>query len=150
MFSPVLVRHDHGCRYARPELGGHTDPAKRLSDGYNLHKAAGAPAGYWLAFALADARHDNTAYASKLEAVVHQHHNEWWFAFIRLGPAMMSVCQAESLLYMYRQQSALKLADREDRRGGLDVISRLTIEDNERQLAALRAGTGLIGLGYRK
>jgi hypothetical protein len=145
---PVLVRHDPGCRYARPADGGHTDAAKRISDHYNLHKAAGALNGWWLAFALADGSHDGTAYETKLEAVAHQHHSEWWCAFIRLGPASMTVCQAESQLMWHRQQAKLRLADRDDKRGGRDVIRRLTIEDHARQTAALRDGTGLIALGY--
>jgi hypothetical protein len=146
---PVLVRHDPGCRYARPDGGGHSDAAKRMSDHYNLHKAAGAIVGWWLAFALADGAHDGTAYPAKLEAVAHQHHAEWWCAFVRIGPSVMSVCEAESQLYMYRMQAKLKLADRENKHGGLDVITRVTREDHARQMAALRSGTGLIGLGYR-
>jgi hypothetical protein len=147
---PVLVRHDAGCRYARPAVGGHSDAAKRMSDHYNLHKTCGAITGHWLAFALADGAHDGTVYESKLEAVVHQHHGEWWCAFIRIGPSAMSVCEAESQLVWQRQQAKLKLPDRDDSRGGLDVIRRLTVEDQARQTAALRAGSGLIALGYRK
>lgn len=150
MSSPVLVRHDPGCRYARPEHGGHSDAAKRVSDHYNLHKAAGALTGWWLAFALADGGHDGTAYPTKLEAVTHQHHAEWWCAFIRIGPSMMTVCEAESQLMWQRQQARLKLPQRDDPHGGLDVITRLTREDHARQMAALRDGTGFIGLGYRK
>jgi hypothetical protein len=147
---PVLVRHDHGCRYARPEHGGHSDAAKRMSDHYNLHKACGAITGHWLAFALADGSHDGEAYETKLEAVAHQHHSEWWCAFIRIGPSAMSVCEAESQLMWQRQQAKLRLPDRDDSRGGLDVIRRLTVADHQRQTAALRNGSGLIALGYRK
>ena len=149
MSVPVLVRHDAGCRYARPEGGGHSDAAKRMSDHYNLHKAAGAILGWWLAFALADGAHDGEAYQTKQEAVRHQHHDEWWSTFVKIGPASMSVCQAESLLYMGRQQARLKLPDRDDKRGGYDVIPRLTIEDHWRQMEALRTGRDYVGLGYR-
>ena len=142
--------HDRGCRYARPEGGGHSDAAKRIADAYNLHKVAGACVGWWVAFALADGSSDDEVYPTKAEAVRHQHHNEWWFTFVKIGPTHMTVCQAESLLYMGRMQSKLKLADRDDRRGGYDVIPRLTIEDHWRQMEALRTGQGAIALGYRK
>jgi hypothetical protein len=160
----VLVKHDMGCRFARGvgvELDddgniiaggitpGHSDAAKRISDHYNLHKAAGAIVGWWLAFSLNDGSHDGEAYATKFDAVRHQHQNEWWFTYVKIGLGAMSVCEAESLLYMGRQQAKLKLPDRDDRRGGMDVIPRLTREDHWRQMEALRTGTGFIGLGYR-
>lgn len=150
MSIPVLVRHDPGCRYARPEHGGHSDAAKNMSDHYNLHKSVGAITGHWLAFALQDGGHDGTVYESKAEAVRHQHHAEWWCAFIRIGPSYMSVCEAESQLMWQRQQARLKLPDRDDKRGGLDVIRRLTTTDHLLQAEMLRTGTGLVGLGYRK
>lgn len=150
MSTPVLVRHDPGCRYARPEGGGHSDAAKRVSDHYNLHVRVGAQPGSWLAFALEDGTHDGTAYETKADAVRHQHHNEWRFGFVCTGAALMTVCEAESLLYMRRMEAKLHLPDLGDKRGGLDVIARLTVEDHERQVEAIRTGTGLIGLGYRK
>lgn len=167
MGVPVLVRHDMGCKYGRASanididddghiiageiLPGHTDAAKQVSDIYNLHKAAGAPVGHWIAVALADGASDGTAYPSKAAAVTHQHHNEWWFAFIQLQPGALSVCAAESLLRWQRQAAALRTADREDSRGGLDVIPRLTREAHMGQLAALGGHGGLpVALGYRK
>lgn len=147
---PVLVRHDQGCRYARPEHGGHSDAAKRISDAYNLHKAAGALDGWWLAFGLQDGGHDNTPYETKAEAVRHQHHAEWWTMFIRIGPSAMSVCEAESQLMWQRQQARLKLPDRDDPRGGLEVIQRIGRADHLLQAHAIATGTGHIGLGYRK
>lgn len=164
MSVPVLVRHDPGCKYSRGRdlvvdddgrivsgeiTPGHSDAAKRIADHYNLHKAAGAITGWWVAFALADGSTDGDAYPTKAEAVRHQHQNEWWFTYVKIGPASMTVCQAESLLYMGREQSKLRLADRDDRRGGLDVIPRLTREDHERQMQAIRTGRGYVGLGYR-
>jgi hypothetical protein len=133
-------------------MPGHSDAAKQVSDIYNLHKAAGAPAGHWIAVALADGASDGTAYPGKAAAVAHQHHNEWWFAFIQLQPGSLSVCAAESLLRWHRQQARLRLPDRDDaRHGGLDVIPRLAREDHMRQLAALNGHGGLpVALGYRK
>lgn len=146
----MLVRHDRGCNYARPEGGGHSDAAKRMSDHYNLHIAAGAIMGWWVAFALNDGATDGDVYQTKAEAVFHQHHNEWWFTFVKIGGGVMTVCQAESLLYMGRMQAKLRLADRDDRQhGGYEVISRITIEDHWRQMEALRTGRGAIALGYR-
>lgn len=150
MSVPVLVRHDHGCRYARPEHGGHSDAAKKISDHYNLHRAAGALNGWWLAFALADGSHDGEAYETKAAAVLHQHHAEWWTAFICIGAPNMSVCEAESQLMWQRQQAKLKLPQRDDPRGGLDVIRRLTTADHLLQAHAIATGSGFIGLGYRK
>jgi hypothetical protein len=149
MAVPVLVRHDPGCRYSRPEHGGHTDAAKRMSDHYNLHRAAGAAIGWWLAFALADGSHDGEAYPTKAEAVRHQGHNEWWCCFVKIVPSTMTVCEAESQLYMHRMQAKLKLADRDSKRGGLDVITRLNAEDHATQMEVIRTGRDFIGLGYR-
>lgn len=150
MGVPVLVRHDGGCRYARQAGGVHSDAAKRISDHYNLHKAAGAVLGWWLAFKLQDGTHDGEAYPTKAAAVQHQHHNEWFFTYVKIGMGAMTVCEAESLLYLGRQQMKLKLPDRDDRYGGLEVIPRLTREDHWRQMEALRTGRGYIGLGYRQ
>lgn len=166
MTVPVLVRHDPGCKFARGngvdidgegriiagEIGaGHSDAAKRITDTYNLHKAAGAPVGHWMAANLGDGTSDNCAYPDKGTAVRYQHHNEWWFAFIRLMPGSMSVCEAESLLYMRRQEARLHLADRDDPRGGMEVIPRLRIEDHDRQMAALAGHGSLpVALGYPK
>lgn len=166
MALPVLVRHDPGCKFARGKgvdlddegniiageiQAGHSDAAKRIADTYNLHKSAGAPVGHWIAVALADGTSDGCAYPGKAEAVRHQHHSEWWFAYIPLCPGSMSVCEAESVLYMRRMEARLHLADRDDPRGGMDVIPRLTTEDTRRQLAALAGHGSLpVALGYRK
>ena len=150
MVDTVLVRHDAGCRYARLEHGGHSDAAKRLSDTVNLHVCAGIIRGV-IAVALADGRSDGTVYPDRASAVAHQHHNEAWYAFIRLNPSTMSVCAAESVMRFQRQQAEIVRARRGDRNGGLEVIPRLNMEDLERQLSAMAGRSGMpIALGYGK
>lgn len=146
----VLVPHDRGCRYARLEHGGHSDAAKRLSDLVNLHVAAGVTRGV-IAVALSDGKSDNVVYPDRASAVAHQHHNERWYAFIRLQPASMSVCAAESVMRFQRQQAAIAPAQLGDRNGGLEVIPRLNLEDVETQLAAMAGRIKLpIALGIGK
>lgn len=150
---PVVMQHDAGCRFAREADGGHSDAARRLADKYNLHRTAGARPGQWFAVALADGTsgdHD-TLYDTKGQAVFHQHHNEWNYAFIMIGPPSMSICAAASVMRWQRQQAALKLPDRDDPRGGMDVIPRLTQEGQRRQLAALAGRLRLpVALGHRR
>lgn len=148
--TPVLVRHDTGCRYARESDGGHSDASKRISDWYNLHKTAGGRVGQVFAVTLAEGSSNGDLYDTRAEAVLHAGHDEHWLAFIKLGPASMSVCQAASILMMERQASHLRLADRDDKHGGRQIIPRLTTEDTERQLAALARGGLPVALGYSR
>lgn len=148
----VLVVHDRACRFARQEDGGgHSDAAKRISDWYNLHRAAGAARGV-IAVALADGTSDGVLYQDRAAAVVHQHHNEHWYAYIRIAAPSMSICEAASLLRWERQAARLRLPDRDDRKhGGLEVIPRLNSEDHQRQLAALAGrGTLPVALGHSR
>jgi hypothetical protein len=151
----VLVSHDPGCKYARPEGGGHSDAAKRLSDTYNLHRAAaGFHARGVFAAALADGTSDGILYDSRADAVRHQHHNEQFYAYIRLGAPSMTVCAAESVMRFQRHgyELARRHVDREDRaHGGREIIPRLTNEDQERQIRAMRGLVRLpIALGHGK
>lgn len=148
--TPVLVRHDVGCRYARESDGGHSDAAKRISDWYNLHKAAGGRIGQVFAVTLAGGTSNGDLYDTRAAAVLHAGHDEHWLAFIKLGPASMSVCQAASVLMMERQAAHLRLADRDAKQGGRQIIPRLTVEDTERQLAALAHGGLPVALGYAR
>jgi len=147
----VLVAHDRGCRHARPDGGGHTDAAKRLSDHYNLHKVAGGAIGQVFAVALADGTSDGTLYGSRHAAVIHQRHSERNYAYIRLSAPSMSVCEAEAVMYMQRSASRLGLTDRDDPHGGLEIIPRLTQEHQLRQLEALRGGIAMpVAVGYSR
>lgn len=154
MGVPALVAHDPGCRYARESDGGHSDASKRISDVHNLHLLAGE--GYravtgrnphiGLVFAcrLADGTSDNVLYPSLAEAVRHQHHDENWFAFLRVTPGGMSVCAAASLLRIHRQ-----VYDNGGRMSGTSVprviIPRVTGEDAAEQMRALAARRFPIG-----
>jgi hypothetical protein len=152
----ALVQHDPGCNPAtRQEVGGaHTDDAKRFCDWYNLHREAGAPIGHWIAVKLADGDSDGCAYPDRSSAVSHQHHNEKWYCFIQLRPCTMTVCEAESLLRWQRHANRLQkgFTDRDAKQGGLQVIPRLTMEDQEQQIAALDGHIpgAAIALGYAK
>ena len=133
MSIPALVRHIEAC----PRKGyGHSDAAKRISDGVNLHIAAigWQAAGKIMAFALADGTSDGVLYDSYEAAVAHQHGNEQRFFYARVAPAGLPVCDAEGLLSTWRKLAAAGF--RTD--AGRQPIPRLTIEDQARQMAALR------------
>ena len=149
---PVLVAHEQGCRYARPRDGGHSDAAKRISDAYNLHLTAGAAfvrpgsmnpnVGRFLAFRLADGGSDGVLYDSYRDAVRHQHHDEKWRMYCRIVPHSMSVCSAESQLYIHRlfYERGWDLPDIDDRNGGRAPIL-LESQENTRALVdALNRG----------
>lgn len=147
------MNHDQGCRYAAFGMP-HTDAAKRVSDTYNLHLEAGKSygstnVGKVIAVALADGRSDGTVYDGMHDAVVHQHHNEWFYGYLRINPSSMSPCDAEAFLKMerLRYDAQMKLADRDDSHGGYVVIPRLNKEDQERQNQQMRTGKGAIALG---
>lgn len=145
----VLVVHDPGCRYARPADGGHTDAAKRTADAYNLHLLAGAgmvpnpSVGQWLAVALADGRSDGVLYQTRRDAVRHQHHNEQLYAYLRIVPSSMSVCEAEAFLRMHRlaYDNGFRLTDPEAPGGGREIIPRLSREEFAAQITALERRT---------
>jgi hypothetical protein len=141
--TPVLMRHDPGCKFAREADGGHSDAAKRLSDTYNLHVVAGARPGSVIAYSLADATTDGTVYDSRQDAVSHQRHNEARRGYVRIGAGRMTVCEAAAVIRWDRQAAELAAAQLGEKSGGLEVIPRLGIEERERQLAAM---SGLINM----
>lgn len=118
---------------------GHSDSAKRLCDMYNLHRiGAGIDCvGKWFAAALSDGRSDGVLYDNKQECVRHQHHNEQHYTYIKMAPSSMNECEAEVMLKTARNlyDMGLRMVDPDHKRGGLDVIKRLTVED---QLAQTR------------
>lgn len=140
------MSESHTQRCPMRAFGSHSDAAKRLADTYNLHRIGrGLDAvGKWFAAALHDGHSDDVLYDSKRDAVIHQHHNEQFYAFIKIAPCDMKVCEAEIMLRTSRQlyDKGMRMADPDHRHGGLDVIKRLTMED---QLAAMRGRvTGLM------
>lgn len=122
----------------------HTDPAKRVSDTYRLHRLADpiGSIGQWFAIALADGTSDNVLYGTRRDAVIHQKHNELFYAYVQIIPGDMNPCQAESFIGTHRKlyDAGIKLTDREHRSGGLSVIPRLTAEDQDAQLRSILSG----------
>ena len=129
------MTHDEGC-----SVKTHSDAARRASDAVNLHYSVlGFDAvGKWVAVRLSDGRSDGVLYDSKREAVRHQA-DERLCAFIRISPGGMNACRAESFLKMSRmaRDAGFRLADPDAKHGGLDLIPRLTNEDQRRQMSAL-------------
>lgn len=150
MTVPTIVRHDPGCRYARPEHGGHTDAARRLADWYNMHRIAGATRGV-IAVALADGNSDGTLYEDRASAVAHQHHNERWYCYVRITAPTMTICEAESVMRWQRQAAEIAPPQLDEPGGGFEVIPRLNREDVKRQLAAMQGRVNLpVALGRSK
>lgn len=139
----MTIEHQAYCRMKNL---GHTDAAKRMCDIYNLHKigAGYAAIGKWIAIRLIDGSSDNVLYDDKLAAVTHQHHNEQWYAFIKIVPPSMFVCDAEVMLSVHRRMydAGLRMTDPDHKHGGPDLITRVTSED---QMALMQGvATGLI------
>jgi hypothetical protein len=116
----------------------HSDAAKRISDTYSMHRLAD-PIGsvrHWFAVALADGTSDNTVYDTRLEALTHQHHNEYYYFFIQIVPGMLNECDAELMLSGARKMQGARnsLMDRDHPAGGLEPINRLSAEDQMAQL----------------
>jgi hypothetical protein len=150
------VAHDMGCQWARPASGGHSDAARRVCDTYNLHRAAGEAFGIRsnlnkiFACALADGTSDGVLYDTRADAIRHQHHNEKWYAYLRVERYVMGLCSAERMLKWHREayDKGLVFVDRDTavrvpghapmNLADLEIIPRITIEDHARQLAALR------------
>lgn len=161
----VLVRHDHGCKWGRvgaeaeiDDKGhvtgykpgtGHTDAAKRFSDTYNLHKAAGTQSG-WIAVRYQDGSGGTDVFDSREEAIRHMWPREDWYFYCSLQEPAMSVCAAESVLRWKRIMSEVEKPDVEAKQGGLEVIPFLAKEDRAQQVTAALTGRGLLPMGYRK
>ena len=161
----VLVQHDAGCKWGRFDgevddqanilsgeiKPGHSDAAKRFSDIYNLHKAAGTVRG-WFAVKYLDGSSNGDVYDSRAEAVADCFPWEDEYFYCTLQQPSMSVCAAESLLRWKREMARMERAhtDRDAPHGGLEVIPRLTEEDQEAQIKAVRTGRGILALGHRR
>lgn len=124
----------------------HSDAAKKLRDTYCMHQQFDADSGLgkWFASALADGDTDNVLYDSKHSAVRHQKHNENYYTYVRIIPHTMTVCEAEVMLSTARRlyDQGMRMADPDHRHGGMDVIKRLTVEDQRHQMHG--RNTGLI------
>ena len=161
----VLVPHDPGCRWGRFEgtvnargevltggvKPGHSDAAKRFSDCYNLHRAAGQVRG-WIAVRYLDGSSDGSVYDSRAGAVADRWPWEDEYFYCSLHVPSMSVCAAESLLRTKRILSEMERGhtDRDAPQGGREVILHNGFDEIERQLRAVQSGQGTIAMGYRK
>lgn len=158
-----LVAHDPGCGWARigteaeiengrivgGKLGqGHSDAAKRFSDTYNLHRAAGTCSG-WIAVRYADGDDGMDIFDTREEAVDFMFPYEDRYFYCTLTQPTLSICAAESLLRWKRIMSEVEKPEREAPHGGLEVIPYLTAEDRAEQVQAVKTGRGLLALGHR-
>jgi hypothetical protein len=98
--------------------------------------------GMWFAVALADGHSDGIAYHGKRDAVLHQHHNEQFYAYIQICPTGMSPCEAEAFLRIHREMydKGMRLADPDHAKGGHSMIPALTNEDMRSRLTSIRSG----------
>ena len=159
----VLVPHEPGCKWGRFDgtvdasaniltgeiRPGHSDAAKRFSDTYNLHKAAGTVRG-WIAVRYRDGSGGDDVYDSRDDAVADCWPWEDQFFYCTLQAPSLSVCAAESVLRYKRVMSEVERPDRDSPHGGLEVIPRLAVEDQEAQIQAVRSGRGMVAMGHRK
>lgn len=161
----VLVPHDPGCKWGRFDgtvdgdgriltgevRPGHSDAAKRFSDTYCLHKAAGTVRG-WIAVRYADGSSDGVVYDSRGDAVRHCWPREDQFFYCSLAERSMSVCAAESVLRWKRVMADIDRAalDRAAPHGGREVIPHASFTDQEAQIAAVQARQGMVAMGYRR
>lgn len=143
MTVPALIAHDPQCRWARGD--DHEDAAKRVADTHNLHRTAGKglgldQVGQVFAVTLADGTSDGVLYPDIRTAIRFQRHNAKWYAYLRVERSAMTACDAASLLKMHREADAagLNFVGRHDEpQSAMEIIPRLTVEDHQRQLAAL-------------
>lgn len=110
-----------------PHPFGHDDAAKKCADNVNLHyQSIGWDAvGKWCAVALNDGSSDHVLYDTRKEAVLHQHHNEQWFVFVKIIPEVMGYCEAQTFLDFHRKayDAGFRLVDPEHPHGGRVMIS---------------------------
>lgn len=106
----------------------HSDPAKRLCDTFNMHRVADpiGNLGKWFAVAIADGTSDNTLYDNRADAISHQHHNEFYFAYVQVVPSTMNLCDAELFLAGVRKTYEARKSLMET---GKEIIPRLAVED---------------------
>lgn len=126
-------------RYCPAAGNEHSDAAKRLYDTYALHRIADpiGNIGKWFAIRISDATSDWILYDSRLDAMRGQKHNEMFCAFVQIVPSTMSVCDAELFLNFWRKMHTARkgMMDLDHRSGGMEIIPRLTAED---QIAAVK------------
>jgi hypothetical protein len=101
----------------------------RIADEYNS-------IGKWFAVKLADGESDGVLYDSKRDAVTHQKHMEMYYAYVQVGPWQMTVDDAAAFLKLHRAMysKGVRLADRDHKSGGKDMIRRISRTDQRAQV----------------
>lgn len=111
----------------------HSDAARRASDTWNLHRAAGlyAAIGKWFASRLDDGSTDGVIYDRKQDAIRHQRGFEYYYAFFCITIAQANPCDTEIFLSVQRRmyERGIRMTDPDARNGGPDVIKRASRED---------------------
>jgi len=127
----AFIKHDHHCPIINRTEDGHSDAAKRIADEYSLHRVADpfGCIGFWIACALEDGHSDHILYDTKTDAIQHQHHNENWYTFIQIVPAMLTPCGAEVMLKIARMVYVKGGRNTDEGWSRRDLIKRLGWED---------------------
>lgn len=116
------------------------EAGKRVSDIYNMHRLADpiGSIGQWFAVRLNDGTSDNDLYPDKINCVLHQKGDEKWYAYVQIIPQTMTPRDAEHMLSGFRKlaDAGIGYADPDHKRGGVQPIKRLTVEDQRANVAA--------------
>jgi hypothetical protein len=133
--------HENWCRARAYD---HSDAAKRCSDTYELHRTVRPLEciGMWFAVALIDGTSDGELYDGKRDAIIHQHHNEQYYAYVQINPGPMSPCASEAFIRVHRDMydKGVRLADPGHNKGGHSLIPSLTAEDMRSVRTSIRSG----------
>lgn len=132
-----MSRYEHNRSCPAKFLSQHTDAAKRVADTWNLHRIGDSNAAVrkWFAARMDDGTSDHVLYDSKQDAVRHQHHDEQFYAYLRIMPFTLTPCESEVYLVGARKlyDAGMRMADPDDVNGGKDVIKRSTWDDQTAQ-----------------
>lgn len=138
-----MIIHAPGCPSDRAETGADHDlSAYRLYEAYNLHKLAGMFSG-WIVARLEDGRCHMDLFPSRNSAVHAMAPYEYEYAYVKLSPAPMVVCEAAGILRFHREAAKIQRPDLDHSAGGLEIIPRITLAGRENQIAAMRGRLAL-------
>lgn len=141
--NQIIQRANYGehTHYCRTSI--HSDPAKRLYDTYSLHRIADpiGNLGKWFAIAISDGTTDNVIYDSRIDAIRGQRNYEYFYTYIQIVPSSMNICDAEIFLSGVRKtyDARKNLIDKDHPKGGLEIIPRLTVEDQRAQMQGIKS-----------
>jgi len=127
--------------YCKNNEVAHSDAARRIADTYSLHRIADpiGNIGKFFAAKLEDGRSDGILYDSRLDAMRGQKHNEMYCGYVQIVPSQMSYCDAELLLSGWRKLYDMRrnMMNLDHRAGGMEIIPRLTAEDQIKQVQGI-------------